>query len=62
MQTAKQDAQSMIRDLPDDASYEDIIYRLHVLETVRDRLEAADAGQVVTHDHVKQRLAAWRQG
>lgn len=62
MQTAKHDAVAMIRALPDDASLEEIQYRLYVLEKVRAGLADIDAGREVSHEEAVARLAKWRDG
>ena len=59
MQTAKQAAQAMLASVPDDASFEDIQYRLYVLETVTERLSAADRSEVVSHEEAVKRFAKW---
>ena len=48
-----------IAQLPDDATVEDAMERLFVLEGVERRIAQADAGQVITNDDAKQRLSHW---
>ena len=62
MQTAKQDAAALIEALPDDASIEDIQYRLYVLEKVRAGLAEVEADQDISHEEAMARLAKWRDG
>ena len=45
MQTAKQEALAAINALPDEATFEEIQYRLYVLEHVRAGLAELDAGR-----------------
>jgi predicted transcriptional regulator len=59
MQTAKQAAQAMLATVPDDASFEDIQYRLYVLETVTESLAAVDRGEAISHNEVVKRMAKW---
>lgn len=61
MQTAKQSLEAMIRTLPEDASFEDIQYRINLVALLHDRLASVDRGEVVSHEEVKARLAKWRQ-
>lgn len=59
MQTAKQEIESMVRGLPDDATYEDAQYRLYVLEKIHLGLESIDQNGGVPHDVAKARFAKW---
>ncbi len=51
MSSAKQEVESLLSNLPDDCSLEDIQYHLYVIEKVRNGLEAADSqGTAVRQD------------
>lgn len=43
MQTTKQDAINAINTLPDNATIEDIMYRLYVIDTIIEKTEPLDA-------------------
>ncbi len=45
--------------LPDDATPEDIEYRVHVVLTLTKRLEEAEGGRKVTHEQARERLKNW---
>jgi predicted transcriptional regulator len=62
MRTAKQDAAAIINSLPEDASLEEIQYRLYVLEKIRSGLAEIDAGRDLSHEEALVRLAKWRDG
>ena len=59
MQTAKQSAETMIRALPEDASFEEIQYRLYVLEKIAAGVTSLESDGGVLHDEVKKRMAKW---
>jgi predicted transcriptional regulator len=59
MPTPKAQAETMIRDLPEDASFDDIQYHLYVQQVVEERLAAVDRGEVVSHEEAKRRMAKW---
>ena len=59
MSTAKQEVESLLSKLPDDCSLEDIQYHLHVIETVRNGLKAADSQGAVPQEEVERRLGKW---
>lgn len=46
-----------ISALPDDATLEEIVYRLHVVESIHAGLADIEAGRTVSHDEVKAELA-----
>jgi predicted transcriptional regulator len=59
MENAKDQVRQILQILPDDASLEDIQYHIHVRQQIECGLEDADAGRVVSHAEVRQRLAKW---
>jgi predicted transcriptional regulator len=59
METAKDQVQEILRMLPDTASLEDIQYHIYVRQKIALGLEDVDAGRVVKHEEVQQRLAKW---
>ncbi len=59
MQSAKQDAEAMIHALPDDATFEDMQYRLYVLEKIHLGLESLKTEGGVPHDEARHRMAKW---
>jgi hypothetical protein len=59
MGNPKDEVASLLKNLPDDASYEDIQYHLYVLEKVKHGLQRADTEGVVSHETAKARLGKW---
>jgi predicted transcriptional regulator len=57
--TPKQDAAAMIAAMPDDASIEEIFYRLYVLEHIRAGAADIEAGRTVPHEEVVADLRKW---
>lgn len=56
---AKEAVLKLLETLPDDASIEDIQYHLYVLQKIRAGQEAADAGDLISHEEVMRDLAKW---
>ena len=50
-----------IRTLPEDATVDDAIERLHLIDLIEQRIAAADAGETITHEEARRRLARWLQ-
>jgi len=56
---AKEAVFKLLEALPDDATIEEIQYHLYVLQKIRAGQEAADAGEIVSHEEVMRELARW---
>ena len=59
MGSPKDEVNSLLQKLPEDATFEDIQYHLYVLEKVRRGLERADAESTISHDAARERLGKW---
>lgn len=59
MSSAKQKIQSLLNQLPDNCSIEDVQYHLYVIETVRRGLEVADHQGTRTQTEAEERLNKW---
>lgn len=57
--TTKERVLEAVSSLPEDAQIEDAMERLLVIAKVERGIKQADAGQVVSHEEVKQRLSKW---
>jgi predicted transcriptional regulator len=56
MQTAKQAAKQIIDHLPEQASWDDIMYELYVKQKIEKGLNAIEQGHTVSHEEAKHRL------
>jgi hypothetical protein len=56
MSTTKDKIQSLLQQLPDDYSIEDIQYHLYVIEKVRRGLEVAKTEGAITQNEAEERL------
>jgi predicted transcriptional regulator len=52
----KAEAQRLIESLPDNATWDDVMYRIYVRQCVDAGIKDADAGRVVDADEVRQRF------
>jgi len=52
MSTTKEEALQLISRLPEEVTWEDIMYRLYVKQKIDEGINAADEGRTVTHDEV----------
>ena len=61
MATPKQTAKELIEHLPDQASWDDIMYELYVKQKIEAGLKAVAEGRTVPHEEVKRRLLDKKQ-
>ncbi len=59
MQIAKQQVTTMLQQLPDDCSLEDIQYHLYVIEKIKNGIARAEAEGVISQQDVERNLAKW---
>ena len=55
--TTKEKAIQAMQALPDDASLEDAMERLFLLAKIERGIQQADAGELIPHEKVKERMA-----
>ena len=56
MPSAKETARRIIDQLPDQATWDDIMYELYVKQKIEAGVAAADEGRVIPHEEAKRRL------
>ena len=56
MNTPKQAAKLLLDRLPDQVSWDDIMYELYVKEKIEDGLADIEAGRTISHEQVKAEL------
>lgn len=56
MNIAKDEARKLINRLPDNATWDDIMYEFYVKKKITAGLKAAEDGRVVSHEDAKKRL------
>lgn len=59
MSAVKTEAQEMIKNLPDDCTYEDIQYHLYVIEKIERGIKRADSEEKTSHKDAKERMKKW---
>jgi len=59
METAKEQVQQILEELPENASLEEIQYHIYVRQKIQQGLDDVHAGRVVPHEEVEKRLSKW---
>ena len=57
MSTTKEEAIQLISRLPEEVTWEDIMYRLYVKRKIEEGIKAADEGRTITQEVVKELFA-----
>lgn len=55
-ESVKPAARELVERLPEDASWEDLMYQIYVREAIEAGLRDADAGRLVSHEEAVRRL------
>jgi len=56
---AKLQVMESLKRLPDDASFDDILYHVYVLHGIAAGMADVEAGRVIPHEEVKNRIFEW---
>ncbi len=56
MNLTKKEARKLIDNLPDQATWDDIMYEFYVKKKLTVALKAAEEGRVVSHEKARKRL------
>lgn len=52
----KEEAHRLLDNLPDSTTWEDLLYRIYVRETIQEGLRDSDAGQTIDVEEVRKRF------
>ncbi|MCP5206024.1 MAG: hypothetical protein H7A01_02370 [Hahellaceae bacterium] len=58
-QTAKEEALRAIQQLPDNVDFEEIVYRLYVINKVHQGMADVENGNTITHEELKREIEQW---
>ena len=61
METAKEEVRRILDLLPDDATLEDIQYRIYVRQAITAGLRDVEQGHVVSQEEVERRMTRWTE-
>ena len=59
MSTAKQEVRSLLDQIPDDATFEDIQYHIYVREKIERGLNDVEEGRVVSEEEMERTTQNW---
>ncbi len=56
--TVKEEARRVLEHLPENVSWDQLMYELYLRQKISNGIQAADEGRVVFHEEVKKRFLA----
>ena len=56
--TVKEQARQVLEHLPENVSWDQLMYELYVRQKISAGIQAADEGRVISHEDVKKRFLA----
>ena len=56
MSTLKEEAKKIINRLPEEATWDDLMYEFYIMKKVQVALDAVEKGEITTHEDVKKKL------
>lgn len=59
MSTVKEEAAKLVAQLPDGATWDDLMVEIYVRQKIEDGIRAADEGRVLSHEEVRRRFG-WK--
>jgi predicted transcriptional regulator len=57
MNIVREEAKKIIEKLPEEASWDDLIYELYARKKIDEGIKAAEEGRLLSHEEVKQRFS-----
>jgi predicted transcriptional regulator len=57
MNQVKEEAKKLLDKLPDEISWDDIMYEMYVRNKIDRGIQAADEGKLISHEEVKKRFS-----
>jgi hypothetical protein len=54
----REEAKKVIEKLPDEASWDDVMYQMYVRKKIDEGIKAADKGKFVSHDEMKRKFSS----
>jgi predicted transcriptional regulator len=50
----KKEIENMLDDLPEDANWDDVMYKIYVRQSIDQGLKDSEAGRTVSHEDIKK--------
>lgn len=61
METAKEEVRRILESLPDDATLDDMQYRIYLRQAIAAGVRDVDEGRIVSQEEVERRMSRWTE-
>jgi predicted transcriptional regulator len=51
----KKEVEHLLKDLPEDAEWDDLMYKIYVRQSIEQGLKDVEAGRIVSHEDIKKK-------
>ncbi len=51
----KKEVENLLRDLPDDANWDDLMYKIYVRQSIEQGLRDSEEGRIISHEEIKKK-------
>lgn len=51
----RKEVQDLLEDLPEDAEWEDLMYKIYVRQSIEQGLKDSEEGRVISHEEIKKK-------
>ena len=51
----KKEVENMLDDLPEDADWDDVMYKIYVRQSIEKGLKDSEAGRTISHEEIKRK-------
>jgi predicted transcriptional regulator len=62
MSTVREEAHKLVEQLPDEASWDDLMYQIYIHKKVELGRQAIAEGRFLTQEEAEKRMAPWLEG
>ncbi|MEX0660848.1 MAG: hypothetical protein WD137_03615 [Balneolaceae bacterium] len=52
----KKEVENMLEDLPEDANWDDVMYKIYVRQSIEQGLQDSEAGRTISHEEIKKKF------
>ncbi len=56
MSIVREEAKKILNNLPDEASWDDVMYEMYVRKKIDEGVKSAEEGKFISHEEVKKRF------
>lgn len=51
----KKEVEHLLKDLPEDADWDDLMYKIYVRQSIEQGLKDSEEGRVISHEEIKKK-------